>query len=452
MAETWKRWEGQVVNDEFPLLRYLGGSEHSAVFLSKRTDREPQEVAIKLIPAKSENPELQLSWWELAAKLSHPHLLRIFQLGRCELDGTEFLYVVTEYAEESLAQILPYRTLTPEEARETLQPLLDALAYIHAKGFVHGHLKPANIMAVGDQIKVSADRLCGAGESSRVLGAPSIYAAPEMLNGGGVSPASDVWSLGMTLVEALTQSPPVAGRSGQTELVLPETLPEPFFDIASHSLRRNPQQRWTVADIAARLQQTRPVLDEERVAHPKSSFSRWGYVIPVLAVGLLLAVLGPRLFHRGSEPNPSSSVESSAGQQAAGTGPASSASVASSSSSAATDATKNATANNSTGGTVHGTVAHQVLPDVQHNAYKTVHGKLKVRIKVTVDSSGKVVVGKFDSRGPSRYFADRALRAAQEWTFNPPQVGGQPVPSEWNLRFEFTRNGASVYSEQTYPR
>jgi TonB family protein len=172
----------------------------------------------------------------------------------------------------------------------------------------------------------------------------------------------------------------------------------------------------------------------------------------VLAVGLLLAVLGPRLFHRGSEPNPSSSVESSAGQQAAGTGQGSSASVASSSPAAATDATKNAAANNSTGGTVHGTVAHQVLPDVQHNAYKTVHGKLKVRIKVTVDSSGKVVVGKFDSRGPSRYFADRALRAAQEWTFNPPQVGGQPVPSEWNLRFEFTRNGASVYSEQTYPR
>ena len=205
MPEAWKQWEGQVVNEEFSLVRYLGGSEHSAVFLTKRDDREPQEVAIKLTLANTEDPELQLSWWELAAKLSHPNLLRLFQRGRCQLDGTELLYVVTEYAEESLAQIIPYRPLTPAEARDTLQPLLDALAYIHGKGFVHGHIKPANILAVGDQIKISSDGLCGTGESSRVLGKNSIYTAPEIADGGGVLPASDIWSLGVTLVEALTQ-------------------------------------------------------------------------------------------------------------------------------------------------------------------------------------------------------------------------------------------------------
>src|SRR5579872_948692 len=163
MPEAWKQWEGRVINDEFPLLRYLGGSERSAVFATKRAERDPREVAIKLTPADGENPELQLSWWELAARLSHPHLLRIFQRGRCQLDGTELLYVVTEYAEESLAQILPYRALTAEEARDLLQSLLDALAYIHAKGFVHGHVQPSNVMAVGNQIKLSSDGLCGAG-------------------------------------------------------------------------------------------------------------------------------------------------------------------------------------------------------------------------------------------------------------------------------------------------
>src|SRR5580700_5986529 len=208
MPEAWKQWEGQVVNEEFSLIRYLGGSEHSAVFLTKRADREPQEVAIKLILANNEDPELQLSWWELAAKLSHPSLLRLFQRGRCQLGGTELLYVVTEYAEESLAQIIPYRPLTPEETRDLLQSVLDALAYVHAKGFVHGHIKPANIMAVGDQIKLSGDGLCGAGESSRVLRMAGIYTAPEIEDGGGMSPASDVWSLGMTVVEALTQNPP----------------------------------------------------------------------------------------------------------------------------------------------------------------------------------------------------------------------------------------------------
>src|ERR1700690_3850904 len=102
MAETWKQWEGQVVNGEFPLRQYLGGSDHSAVFLTERAEHEPQQLAIKLILANAENPELQLSWWELAAKLWHPHLLRLFQRGRCQLDGPELFYAVMEYAEESL--------------------------------------------------------------------------------------------------------------------------------------------------------------------------------------------------------------------------------------------------------------------------------------------------------------------------------------------------------------
>src|SRR5450755_4731467 len=104
MPEAWKTWEGQVINGEFQLRQYLGSSDRSAVFLGERGEREPQQVAIKLVSANAENPELQLSWWELAAKLSHPNLLRLFQRGRCQLDGTEMSYAVMEYAEESLAQ------------------------------------------------------------------------------------------------------------------------------------------------------------------------------------------------------------------------------------------------------------------------------------------------------------------------------------------------------------
>jgi TonB family protein len=461
MPEAWKKWEGQVVNEEFPLLRYLGGSEHSAVFLTKRADREPQDVAIKLILASAENPELQVSWWELAAKLSHPHLLRFFQRGHCQIDDTDLLYVVTEYAEESLSQILPYRPLTPAEAGETLQPLLDALAYIHAKGFVHGHIKPANVMAVGDQIKVSSDGLCGAGESSKVLRTPGVYAAPEIADGGGVSPASDVWSLGMTLVEALTQHSPVWDGTEQTELVLPETLPEPFFDIASHCLRRNPQRRWTVPEIAARLQRTPSAKQETEPAELKGALTKWGYLVPAIAAGvLLLAILGPRLFHRhtGAEPGPSASMESSKqqpepkqGAEAAQPPTPSTAPASVTKSAAKANVPKNAASRKSADDQVRGEVAQQVLPDVSRSALRTVHGKLKVRVTVAVDSSGNVLVARFDSRGPSKYFADRALQAARRWTFKPPQVDGQGVPSEWILKFEFDRAGTNVHPEQTSP-
>jgi TonB family protein len=450
MPEAWKQWEGQVVNEEFSLVRYLGGSERSAVFLTKR-DREPKEVAIKLILANNGDPELQLSWWELAAKLSHPNLLRLFQRGRCQLDGTELLYVVTEYAEESLAQIVPYRPLSPEEARDTLQPLLDALAYIHSKRFVHGHIKPANILAVGDQIKISSDGLCGAGESVRVLGTPSVYTAPEIAEGGGMSPASDVWSLGVSLVETLTQSPPVWNESEQSEPVLPGNLPQPFLDIASHCLRRNPQHRWTVAEIAARLQQTTSAPPPRETVEPKGTFTKWGYLVPGIGVAIvLLVLLVPKLLHSpGAAPGPSTPIESSQAQPAA---VASSGAPASSSPSAApkSNLSKNAGAGES-GERVQGAVAHQVLPDVSKSALRTIHGKLKVRIKVPVDSSGKVLVAKFDSRGPSRYFSERTLQAARQWTFKPPQVGGQGVPSEWMLTFEFERSGINVHPAQTFP-
>jgi TonB family protein len=454
MPEAWKQWEGEVVNEEFQLLRYLGGSEHSAVYLTKRADREPPEAAIKLILPNAANPELQLSWWELAAKLSHPHLLRLFQLGRCQIHGTELLYAVSEYAEESLEKILPFRPLTPAETQDMLQSVLDGLAYIHAKGFVHGHVRPANIMAVGDQIKLSSDGLCGAGESSRVLGTPGIYAAPEIANGGGVSPASDIWSLGMTLVEALTQHPPAWERTEQAELVLPDKLPGPFFDIASHCLRRDPQRRWTIAEIAAKSRQTSPAAEE--VVSPRPGFTKWGYVAAAIAAGLVAAILGPRLIHRHPESGPP--IESSAGQTESqpptASQPAAQISPGQEQTPARPNAShtaahKSATANNSAG--ARGAVVQQISPDVSRGALRTIHGKVKVRVKVAVNSSGNVTVANFDSRGPSQYFAERALRAAKQWTFRPPQVNGQGVPSEWILKFEFEKSGSSAQPAQIFP-
>ena len=60
--------------------------------------------------------EAQLSAWEAAAKFSHPHIIRLFQAGRCKLDNAYYLYLVMEYADEDLSQVLPIRSLTAEEA------------------------------------------------------------------------------------------------------------------------------------------------------------------------------------------------------------------------------------------------------------------------------------------------------------------------------------------------
>ena len=266
MSESWKQWEGQVVDARFLLRSYLGGSEHSAVFLTERgTPR--QKVAIKFIQLDAPDAELQLFRWKHAAKLSHPHLLRLFESGRCRLGDFDLLYVVMEYAEENLSQFLPQRPLTPAEARDVITPTLQALAFLHGESLVHGHVRPSNILAIDDQLKLSSDGIASPAEhvEQSLLPAaeprqgafaaghrdPSPYDPPE-ISKGIVSPAGDIWSLGLTLVEALTQHLPASASVAQDPLV-PDTLPAIYQDIARHSLHRDPQRRWTVAEIAARL-------------------------------------------------------------------------------------------------------------------------------------------------------------------------------------------------------
>jgi TonB family protein len=471
MPEAWKSWEGQVLNGEFHLRQYLGASEHSAVFLIDHWKRRLQKAAIKLIPADPRYAELQFSRWRQAAKLSHPHLIRLFQMGRCRLSNRELLYLVMEYADEDLAQVLPSRPLTPEEARDMLQPTLDALAYVHCKGFVHGHMKPANIMAIDDQLKLSSDGLCRMGESGGGLGTPGVYDPPEAAS-GTISPAGDVWSLGMTLVEALTQRPPVWEGTEGGEPLLPQTLPPPFFDIARHCLRRDPQCRWTVAEIVSCLQPTSPVQPllaprQQMSARPQRAFAKWWYIVPTIAVGLTLAAMlaGPRLLHRHPETPPAPSIvserpsvqpkpEQTPGRREAGPSRQKTSEQEQSSSGTAPSPSSlrsGAGAKTPTSGLVQGEVLQEVLPDVPQKARDTIRGTVRVSVRVAIDPSGSVVGVTLDSPGPSKYFANLALQAARRWEFRPAEVDGRNVSSEWILRFEFERTATKAFPVPAAP-
>src|SRR5512146_25862 len=145
-----KTWEGRVVDGKFPLRQYLGGSDHSAVFLTEAAGNAAQKIAIKLIDVDAGDLDNQLSGLRAAAGLTHPHLIRIFDVGRGEIEGVSFVYTTMELAEEDLSQILPQRALTPEEVRDMLPPVLEALAFLHGRGFVHGSVQPSNVCAVGE--------------------------------------------------------------------------------------------------------------------------------------------------------------------------------------------------------------------------------------------------------------------------------------------------------------
>src|SRR5260370_40910168 len=87
--------------------------------------------------------------------------------GRWGSKNGSRLYVVMEYAEENLSQILPQRSLTESEVRDMLGPVLDALVFLHGKGLVHSRIKPSNILATADQLKLSTEALFPIGASRK---------------------------------------------------------------------------------------------------------------------------------------------------------------------------------------------------------------------------------------------------------------------------------------------
>ncbi|MFZ0420141.1 MAG: TonB family protein [Candidatus Sulfotelmatobacter sp.] len=439
LIDVGKNWEGRVIDGKFPLLQWLGGSEDSAVFLTERRGSGPQKAAIKLIRAEvfsSNNFDEadQLSRWADGAKLSHPHLIRLFESGRGQIDASNFLYVVMEYAEENLAQILPLRPLSPEEVKEMLPPTAQALSFLHQAGFAHGRIKPSNIMAVDNQLKISADSLRKAGERDKQ--ALSAYTAPEV-DSTGPSPAADAWSLGAMLVAVLTQHEPLIAKSKDGGVAIQDTIPQPFYGIAERCLRFDPQRRCTINEVLGKpaVQEPPPAIAIEKPVSAKRS-TIW-IILPVIAAIILLAVL----FGRRSHQPPVPPAESHPAQSPnAANVPA-----------AQSPAPFHDRATPTQTGIAKGRVLQQVLPEVSQGARNTIQGHIKIGVQVSVDTSGNVSQARLISPGPSKYFANQALTAARHWKFSPPQLNGQPSPSEWILHFQFGRTLTQVFPAETKP-
>jgi serine/threonine protein kinase len=111
-----------------------------------------------------------------------------------------------------------------------LLPTLNALAFLHSKNLVHGRLKPSNILAVKDQLKLASDTVRPAGESTANTATSSVYDPPEAKD-GSCSAAGDIWALGITMVEALTQHLPSWPDGKSESASFPAALPPRFAEI-----------------------------------------------------------------------------------------------------------------------------------------------------------------------------------------------------------------------------
>jgi TonB family protein len=462
MVENWQQWDGRIVNGKFPL-RYLGCSEQSAVYL---TELEGAPVAIKLIPADSPQASMRIARWKLAGRLSHPNLVRLFETGLWHADNEQdMLFAVMEYCEESLAGVLRQRPLTSAETREMLVPALDALNYLHSQDILHGQVKPPNIMAMADQLKLSSDGVHRTNEADH-SGVPGPYDPPEKST-GTVSLSGDIWSLGVTLVEALTNRLPARDKNRELELM---ELAPPFDAIAKGCLNPDPEGRLSITAIrnllagasAEAKPETKPVAmpeakaiavfevpsSPERPTAPSGSApatlpspdksavgtafaGKRGLVLISAVVLLILAiVVGMHLTRKSSEtPQPATATVAQQDKASGAT---------------ATKKANASAAKPAAPAAGSGAVLHEVMPEVSGQARNTINGTVKVSVRVTVDTRGEVSRATLVAQGPSKYFSGQALQAARRWTFVAPIRNGKQEASAWTLSFEFRKAGTKA--------
>src|SRR5436190_10850308 len=262
----------ELVAERYELVELVGTGGMSSVY--KAHDRLlERNVALKVLhPHYGEDGEYVERFRREAravAQLSHPNIVTVIDRGA---DGDR-QYIVFEYVDgENLKQLVS-RTgpLQVRRAIELAIAIADGLAFAHDHGLVHRDVKPQNVLLTPDgEAKVtdfgiarSLDIEHGVTQTGTVLGT-SNYIAPEQAGGKPVTPATDVYSLGVVLFELLTGEVPFPGENFVA--VAMKHINEPVPDLTSlrpdaplrlvaaveRALEKDPRRRFASMDELAR--------------------------------------------------------------------------------------------------------------------------------------------------------------------------------------------------------
>ena len=260
------------LGDRYHLEREIGRGGMATVYLAQDL-KHRRSVAVKIFhPALAENlgPERFQREVEIAARLSHPHILTLFDSG--EADG--FLYYVMPFVSgESLrARMRREGPLPVGEAVRIARTIASALSYAHERGVVHRDIKPENVMLYEGEPVVTdfgiAKAVSAAGietltQTGLIVGTPT-YMSPEQAAGEPVDGRSDVYSLATVLFEMLCGDPPFPGAP---MVALARRLAEPapsararrqqvsdaLDRVIAGGLARAPEERYTAAEFFTAL-------------------------------------------------------------------------------------------------------------------------------------------------------------------------------------------------------
>ncbi len=298
----------------FEMVRELGRGGMGIVYLARQAGLN-RLVALKMILACEYACPRDRSRFrdeaEAVARLSHPNLVQIFEMG--EHEGRP--YFSMEYVDGGrLADALRGSPWSPLRAARLVETLARAAQSAHERGVIHRDLTPSNVLltAAGEPRVVDfglAKLTGGAGRttSGEVLGTPG-YMAPEQAVGRSheVGPGADVYALGAVLYELLTGRPPFVGDSLLDVLAqvvrddpvspcrLQHRVPRDLETVCLKCLNKDPRRRYpsaaALADDLGRYLAGEPVLARPIGAAGRAA--RWAQRRPALAALLALAAAG----------------------------------------------------------------------------------------------------------------------------------------------------------------
>ncbi len=251
--------------------RTLGAGGMSTVYAAhdRLLDRD---VAVKVFTADaSRSGDLQAQQAEahLLAALNHYALTTLLDAGVDSSDPARpRVYLVMEYIPgDDLRERLRQGPLTALQASWLGFDLADALAYVHESGFVHHDIKPANVLIAhrgadtrirGKLTDFGIATLVGQPDTSEYTTGTAAYLSPELVDGEDATPASDIYSLGLVLLEAVTGQVAYPGSVTESALArldrqpaVPADLPAPLAALLTAMTARHPAARPDAAAVAA---------------------------------------------------------------------------------------------------------------------------------------------------------------------------------------------------------
>jgi serine/threonine protein kinase len=256
--------------------RHLGHGGMSTVY--EATDLLlKRQVAIKVFTARADSEadiQRQEAEARLIASLNHYALTTLHDAG---VDATDQdhpqIYLVMEYIPgDDMRERLRQGPLTPFQVGWLGWDLCEGLDYVHAHGFLHRDIKPANVLLAsrhaetrlrGKLTDFGIASLLKVRDTGEEIRGTAAYLSPEQAEGGQVTTASDLYSLGLVLLEALTGQVAFPGGIEESAfarldrdptITAPDPVPEEFAAVLRSMTARRPEDRISASAAAATFQ------------------------------------------------------------------------------------------------------------------------------------------------------------------------------------------------------